>query len=547
VKLAVSYARFSRFKQQRGRSYKRQLQGTLRWCRKHGYTLDRELRFLDRGVSQFQGAARKKGALSKFLKLAGTERVPPGSVLVIEDFDRLSREDVDSAWEMFRGILKAGVEIVVLTWGKWYNVETLKDPSERQFIQNAQDRAHQYSVMLSGRMRDVRRRERRRAQKGKRGHKLLPAWCRRGADRKPELWPEREAVLREMVRLVYEGLGTNLVAQTLSADPQRWPCWCKGGKWQGNGIHQLLTSPALWGAYQPKETTPEGKKRPVGDLVRDYYPAVLSEEEAASLRAKLHSRKGKTGRPSIAHGNAVSALAFDAETGAGLSLQSNGVGPQYVYLQREIGGITRIVAPYRLVEGVVLRAVQQWTPGALRPVAPAAGGDLLGEAETVLTDVLARAEVLGEQLRVGARHKATLERVLKELDALGEEEEAARQQLETVRAQRGGVPAVVLREAQSIAAEFEGAPAAALPELRRRFNARLLDLLDGVWIYRQDLGGRRAALYVQVWPKHGPCQTAQANIYAPPKGWTALDVAAADFRKGYPVAFSGLEERQPCH
>src|SRR5262249_44049183 len=102
--------------QLKGDSLRRQTQATAEWCERNGVTLDTSLTLRDLGVSAFRGAHRTgdKHALGAFLKLANQGRIPRGSYLVIENLDRLSREDERTALRLWMDILDAGINIVQL-------------------------------------------------------------------------------------------------------------------------------------------------------------------------------------------------------------------------------------------------------------------------------------------------------------------------------------------------------------------------------------------------------------------------------------------------
>src|SRR5262245_45764771 len=131
TRLVFSYLAFSTVKQKDGRSWDRQHTASQKWCEKHHFRLAPSRQYCDLGVSRFRGRARMKGALSRFLALCGTPAVPVGSILLVEDFDRLSRECPDDAWELFRGILLAGVEIVVLGLDRWFTKDSLNRFEDR--------------------------------------------------------------------------------------------------------------------------------------------------------------------------------------------------------------------------------------------------------------------------------------------------------------------------------------------------------------------------------------------------------------------------------
>ena len=116
--LAFSYLRFSSPKQADGDSTRRQTALRDGWLRRHPEArLDTALRMTDRGVSGFTGEHRKnpdRHALAAFLKLVDQGRVPRGSYLIVENLDRLSREDIQPALMLFLGLLQAGIRIVQL-------------------------------------------------------------------------------------------------------------------------------------------------------------------------------------------------------------------------------------------------------------------------------------------------------------------------------------------------------------------------------------------------------------------------------------------------
>jgi DNA invertase Pin-like site-specific DNA recombinase len=109
---AYPYSRFSCSKQKDGDSLRRQNDWHRAVCQRNDWVLDDTLQFIDNGVSAKDDRNSDVGDLARFLKLAesGT-RITPGSVLLVEVLDRLSREQIDDAYDLFRRILKTGVWI----------------------------------------------------------------------------------------------------------------------------------------------------------------------------------------------------------------------------------------------------------------------------------------------------------------------------------------------------------------------------------------------------------------------------------------------------
>ena len=52
----------------------------------------------------------------------------PGTVLLVESLDRLSREKIGEATERLKYILKSGVDVITLSDSTHYSEESLDDP-----------------------------------------------------------------------------------------------------------------------------------------------------------------------------------------------------------------------------------------------------------------------------------------------------------------------------------------------------------------------------------------------------------------------------------
>src|SRR5262249_19140625 len=110
---AYSYVRFSHPSQAEGDSLRRQTERAAADSLPKGWTLDLSLK-PDQGISAFRGKNAAIGALGQFLKFIELGRVKPGDVLVVESVDRISREGIDSGYDLCKRILKSGVKLVTL-------------------------------------------------------------------------------------------------------------------------------------------------------------------------------------------------------------------------------------------------------------------------------------------------------------------------------------------------------------------------------------------------------------------------------------------------
>jgi DNA invertase Pin-like site-specific DNA recombinase len=129
--IGISYIRFSTPEQAEGDSYRRQTEETLRWCKAHQVELDNQLNLSDLGTSAFKPRKRTddgmasmpeldelvngdRRALAGFLECIRQRKIPRGAYLVIENLDRLSRDEVVPATHLLLSILVAGVRVVQL-------------------------------------------------------------------------------------------------------------------------------------------------------------------------------------------------------------------------------------------------------------------------------------------------------------------------------------------------------------------------------------------------------------------------------------------------
>jgi DNA invertase Pin-like site-specific DNA recombinase len=156
VRVAHSYIRFSDPKQRKGDSDRRQLEATFAWCQAHQAVLDKSLTMRDSGLSAFKGDNVSRGALGAFLDVIRRKQIAPGSVLIIEGLDRLSREEVTKALPIFMEIIAAWIMVVTLLDGREYTAESInRNPFELMFSIMEMGSAHNESVTKSIRVREA--------------------------------------------------------------------------------------------------------------------------------------------------------------------------------------------------------------------------------------------------------------------------------------------------------------------------------------------------------------------------------------------------------
>jgi DNA invertase Pin-like site-specific DNA recombinase len=282
--VGYSYCRFSRPDQAKGDSLRRQTAKTADWCKQNHVTLDTSLSLLDEGVSAFKGKHRDdKFALGQFLKLAERGRIPKGSYLIIENLDRLSREDERKALRLWMDILDAGIHIVQL------QPETIfrHDKTDMVDVMRAiieLSRAHSESVQKSQRQTAVWGEKKRRGrQDGMTISRRMPAWVHEVNGRRVNI-PERAKVVERIYLLAAKGYGHGRIVRLLNAEGV--PAFGPSGRWSRSYVTLLLGDRRTLGEHQPKG---QGGK-PDGPVIKGYYDPVVAD---ALWRA---AQAGQTGR-----------------------------------------------------------------------------------------------------------------------------------------------------------------------------------------------------------------------------------------------------------
>jgi DNA invertase Pin-like site-specific DNA recombinase len=121
-----SYIRWSSDKQTDGHSRQRQEEMAQEYVSRHGLELPKENILIDEGMSAFTGTNITSGKLGWFLERVKAGKVARGSVLLIEGFDRLSRQAPLDSILLFSQILQAGIKLVTLNDGQEYTAENSK-------------------------------------------------------------------------------------------------------------------------------------------------------------------------------------------------------------------------------------------------------------------------------------------------------------------------------------------------------------------------------------------------------------------------------------
>lgn len=296
-----SYLRFSTPEQAKGDSSRRQLQLAEDYTSKHGLELDDTLRLQDMGLSAFHGHHRLKGDLGVFLRLVEEGKIARGSVLLVENLDRLSREQVLNAFTQFTAIVKAGIKVVTLMDNMEYTEKSLND-NMGQLLFSLVDiaKAHKESRDKSDRGKKNWEGKREEARKRKkRLTKKCPLWLQPQEDGD---WFDPIDDRCESIEKIFMKYDSGKGKRIIEREMNQGEDWKPDNGWRKSYIDKILRNRAVIGEFQPKRWEDvEGKRErvPVGEPITDYYPRVISEELFNRVQDRLDkniNHGGKTGK-----------------------------------------------------------------------------------------------------------------------------------------------------------------------------------------------------------------------------------------------------------
>lgn len=459
VPLVYSYLRFSTADQLKGSSLDRQQEGFDGWItdqKASGRTIQAaSVNYRDLGKSGFSGA-HMSGAFGAFLDAVQSSVIPRGSILLIEDFDRMSRQTPIDAFGHFTKLVNAGITIVTLSTGREYSREMLiREHDAALPVLGEMTRAHSESARKSKLIAGSY--AKRRANLDKRPLTTrCPGWLIYDPSKKGfGLIPERVTILREIFEMSAAGHGMEGIAKRLNARSE--PLFTKpradgevpvgtAMHWTTAYISKMLNWRAVLGEFQPCRVTrtPTGAKKsvPIGEPVPDYYPQAIGfdlwEKVRISLRSRAsHGETRKTGQTRLfgvgggkgqTMANLFQHMAVCSACGAPMNLQQSdrGVGYQYFRCSRRKLSTLSCDRSEYISYTAIERAILQGATGLIAYMAantPKDADDAIQALE---------AEIAGHHQAIDAANR----KIIRTMDILGDDDPAGRAVIDKTKIER---------------------------------------------------------------------------------------------------------------
>lgn len=364
---AYSYIRMSSGKQLKGNSLERQLELSRSFALANNLDLDEELSGQDIGISAFRGRNAVDGNLRKILEAIEDGRIAVGSWLIVESLDRLSRQDVFSAFGLFSQIINAGI-IVATTSGSEQIYSKDGPQSQIWMMLGEMLRANDESRMKNSRGLANWAKKRQLAQ-SKKLTAMCPAWLKLAEDRKSfAVHEERAAVVRQIFAYSIEGLGIGKIVERLNGKVEPFG---RSDGWHHSSVAKILNNRAAIGEFQPHKRDVNGRAVPEGDPIRNYFPVIVEPDRFYAAHSAMQQRKvSGRGPKGKAYSNLFSGLLRCYHCRRSIHYENKGDGPKggkYLICEgaRRNMGCERIRWRYDHFETAFLAFVEELDLGSL--------------------------------------------------------------------------------------------------------------------------------------------------------------------------------------
>ena len=364
-----SYVRMSTAEQLQGDSLRRQLEGTREFAAKLGLEVDGHLH--DLGKSAFRGGnVDGDASLARFLDLLETGRIEPGSYLVVESLDRLSRQNVEVSFDLLRRIISKGVSVATLRPEQMiYSPGSFESITPLLFALTGMMRSHEESKTKSERVGKAWKQKKIRAAKLELISRRVPSWLIVTDDGIAAV-PERAALVREIFEMLRDGWGAYSVARELNRRGiQAWSGRHRS-VWRESFIKKLVYGRTVLGEYHPHRLSVDkdrakGRRVPDGDPIVGYYPQVVDQSLYDAAHAAIAGRRSNgRGRKGAGYSNLFTGLLRCGMCGAGMTYMNKGAPPKggrYVRcsVSNANGSCVARAWRYEVIEAALLESMEE--------------------------------------------------------------------------------------------------------------------------------------------------------------------------------------------
>jgi|GEM_PF-196349 len=323
---AYSYIRMSTAQQLKGDSLRRQVEASNKYAEEHGLEIVSDFEMSDIGVSAFKGANVTDGALGRFLTAVDAGKIEVGSYLLVESLDRISRQDVWTAFGQLSSLMNKGIIVVTISDRQVYSKAAGPEMTYALYYAiSVLIRANEESEMKSKRVGAAWQNKRKIGGSVKLTAKC-PSWLTLSNDRKTFIVDEAKAsIVREIFDMASNGKGGPWITRDLNL--RGVLTISKAPVWSQTYVTWIIKNRNVIGEYQPC-ILKDGERVSSGEPIRDYYPAIIDEDVFNAIQVARKARVHHGGRKSTTTGNLFAHVAKCGYCGSSMKYYAK-LGKQY--------------------------------------------------------------------------------------------------------------------------------------------------------------------------------------------------------------------------
>lgn len=264
---------------------------------KEGWTLAEPF-IEDAGRSAWKSDHLSVGNLGKLRKRIDAGHYVAGTRIIVENLDRLSRQEYRTARRWIEDVNDAGLIIEVARPRLTLNEDAMSGINVGPMLQHLFEskRANSEGNTRSDRQQAVVANLNQRARDGVVATPCAPLWLNgeKGATGFQRI-EDRVAVVNMIYEWCASGLGYTGITKRLNATVEPWSVGWKSerAQWCTAYVRDILHSPAVEGEYH----VGKGSNQPgTGEIIRGYYPRIVEADLVERARAAIAKRQGTGGR-----------------------------------------------------------------------------------------------------------------------------------------------------------------------------------------------------------------------------------------------------------
>lgn len=489
----LSYARFSTRKQAKGSSIERQVELAKEWCKQNNYVLDEAGQYTDEGVSAYSGANAQNGKLSLLQRQLVSGEIAPGTILIVEAFDRLTRQGLQQAIALMLSLVNSGLVIVTLSDGKVWDKNAMGDLAAFMMSVITLYRGHEESEQKSKRLRKTFALHRKNGSNQAFG--TAPGWLYRESKISPWQVDEKKAgIVRKVFELAASGMGSKAIAKRATDEGWLVPTRLNRseGRWHAQMAGQILRNRAVLGEHQHRLTSYEAREQhwrglETGGPIKNFYPPIISEDLWLAARASISGRSVAKRRDSHFY-NIFSGLLYCGYCGAPLHRKNGtkGYSRAQITCSDSIAGRTKCrTMSARNLDGPLLQSIYEYSHESLGNRDALKKGDEIAALSVAIEEKRVQLDSIADAIVAsGGRIKAFVDKSLRlqeEFDQLTSKFNAAKE-AEAVRS----VSAFDDSFVEETMSYLYIADDEVAKQKRAQLNDRLARVVETVWIFSYD-------------------------------------------------------------